>query len=151
MYSWIPKTLRGQEVKNFQGLSSVIPTPLMVTTMATGDYVDVPTPPVVPFFPDQDPQTRNCTTIRDHLSSISIWGLSLNYCQYGVLYLGSYYSTGPYINFPHFGNSNLGKLPYAYVRISPPPIQSWCIPYDTYVYPLWVENSESSVFSGLVL
>ena len=35
----------------------------------------------------------------------------LNYCQYGVLYLGSYYNTGPYIHFPHFGNSNLGKLP----------------------------------------
>ena len=32
----------------------------------------------------------------------------LNYCQYGVLYLGSYSNTGPYINFPHFGNSNLG-------------------------------------------
>ena len=36
----------------------------------------------------------------------------LNCCQYGVLYLGSYYNTGPYIDFPHFGNSNLGKLPY---------------------------------------
>ena len=36
----------------------------------------------------------------------------LNYCQYGVLYLGSYYNTGPCINSPHFGNSNLGKLPY---------------------------------------
>ena len=36
----------------------------------------------------------------------------LNYRQYGVLYLGSYYNTGPYIHFPHFGNSNLGKLPY---------------------------------------
>ena len=39
-------------------------------------------------------------------------GIVLNYCQYGVLYVGSYYNTGPYINFPHFGNSNLGKLPY---------------------------------------
>ena len=43
-------------------------------------------------------------------------GMVLNYCQYGVLYLGSYYKTGPYIYiyvyFPHFGNSNLGKLPY---------------------------------------
>ena len=39
-------------------------------------------------------------------------GIVLNYCQYGVLYLGSHYNTGPYINFPHFGNSNLGKLPY---------------------------------------
>ena len=38
-------------------------------------------------------------------------GIVLNYCQYGVLYLGSYYNTGPYINFPHFENSNLGKLP----------------------------------------
>ena len=38
-------------------------------------------------------------------------GIVLNYCQYGVLYLGSYYNTGPYIHFPHFGNSNLGKLP----------------------------------------
>ena len=37
----------------------------------------------------------------------------LNYCQYGALYLGSYYNTGPYIHFPHFGNSNLGKLPFA--------------------------------------
>ena len=27
-----------------------------------------------------------------------------------VLYLGSHYNTGPYIHFPHFGNSNLGKL-----------------------------------------
>ena len=35
----------------------------------------------------------------------------LNYCQYGVLYLGSYYNTEPYIHFPHFGNSNLGELP----------------------------------------
>ena len=40
-------------------------------------------------------------------------GIVRNYCQYGVLYLGSYYNTGPYINFPHFGNSNLGKLSYA--------------------------------------
>ena len=39
-------------------------------------------------------------------------GIVLNYCQYGVLYLGSYYITGPYIHFPHFGNSNLGKLPH---------------------------------------
>ena len=39
-------------------------------------------------------------------------GIVLNYCQYGVLYLGSYYNTGPYIDFPHFGNSNLGKLPH---------------------------------------
>ena len=39
-------------------------------------------------------------------------GIVLNYCQYGVLYLGSYYNTGPYRSFPHFGNSNLGKLPY---------------------------------------
>ena len=39
-------------------------------------------------------------------------GIVLNYCQYGVLYLGSYYNTGPYIHFPHFGNSNLGKLPH---------------------------------------
>ena len=38
-------------------------------------------------------------------------GIVLNYCQYGVLYLGSYYDTGPYISFPHFENSNLGKLP----------------------------------------
>ena len=39
-------------------------------------------------------------------------GIVLNYCQYGVLYLGSYYNTGPYISFPHFENSNLGKLPH---------------------------------------
>ena len=39
-------------------------------------------------------------------------GIVLNACQYGVLYLGSYYNTGPYIHFPHFWNSNLGKLPY---------------------------------------
>ena len=41
-------------------------------------------------------------------------GIVLNYCQYRVLYLGSYYNTGPYISFPHFGNSNLGKLPGGY-------------------------------------
>ena len=38
-------------------------------------------------------------------------GIVLNCCSYGVLYLGSYYNTGPYINFFHLGNSNLGKLP----------------------------------------
>ena len=38
-------------------------------------------------------------------------GIGLNYCQYGVLYLGSHDNTGPDIHFPHFGNSNLGKLP----------------------------------------
>ena len=31
-----------------------------------------------------------------------------------VLYLGSHYNTGPYISFPHFGNSNLGKLPHVH-------------------------------------
>ena len=40
-------------------------------------------------------------------------GIVLNDCQYGVLYLGSYYNTGPYISFPHFENSNLGKLPHS--------------------------------------
>ena len=30
-------------------------------------------------------------------------GIGLNSLQYGVLYLGSHYNTGPYINFPHFG------------------------------------------------
>ena len=35
----------------------------------------------------------------------------LNSLQYGVPYLGSHCNTGPYINFSHFGNSNLGKLP----------------------------------------
>ena len=39
-------------------------------------------------------------------------GIVLNHCQYGVLYLGSYYNTGPYIRFPHFGNSNLRKIPH---------------------------------------
>ena len=43
-------------------------------------------------------------------------GIVLNYCQYGVLYLGSYYNTGPYIHFSHFGNSHLGKLPFARVH-----------------------------------
>ena len=47
-------------------------------------------------------------------------GIVLNYCQYGVLYLGSYYNTGPYINFPHFGNSNLGKLPHAGITTRAP-------------------------------
>ena len=41
-------------------------------------------------------------------------GNVLNYYQYGVPYLGSYYNTGPYINFPHFENSNLGKLSSVY-------------------------------------
>ena len=44
-------------------------------------------------------------------------GFVLNYCQYGVLYLGSYYNTGPYINFPHSGNSNVGKLPSVVVVV----------------------------------
>ena len=44
-------------------------------------------------------------------------GIGLNSLQYGVLYLGSYYNTGPYIHFPHFGNSNLGKLPHAIVAL----------------------------------
>ena len=37
-------------------------------------------------------------------------GIVLNYCQYGVLYLGSYDNTGPYINFPHFGNSREASI-----------------------------------------
>ena len=41
----------------------------------------------------------------------------LNCCQYGVLYLGSYYNTGPYVLFPHFGNSNLGKLPHVFKEV----------------------------------
>ena len=44
-------------------------------------------------------------------------GIGLNSLYYGVLYLGSHYNTGPYINFPHFGNSNLGKLPYTIYHI----------------------------------
>ena len=39
---------------------------------------------------------------------------------YGVLYLGSHYNTGPYIHFPYFGNSNLGKLPNGGSRTSDP-------------------------------
>ena len=50
-------------------------------------------------------------------------GIVLNYCQYGVLYLGSYYNTGPYINFPHFGNSNLGKLQVLQAPARPGPYQ----------------------------
>ena len=44
-------------------------------------------------------------------------GIGLNSLQYGVPYLGSHYNTGPYIHFPHFGNRNLGKLPYIYMYI----------------------------------
>ena len=54
---------------------------------------------------------------------VQVWGkyvgIVLNYCQYGSLYLGSHYNTGPYINFPHFGNSNLGKLPCDYWDLNP--------------------------------
>ena len=53
--------------------------------------------------------------LRDLGSFTRCWvhlGIVLNYCQYGVLYLGSHYYTGPYINFPRFGNSNLGKLSF---------------------------------------
>ena len=54
---------------------------------------------------------------------LQVWGkymgIVLNYCQYGVLYLGSYSNTGPYINFPHFGHSNLGKLSYTYWVLGP--------------------------------
>ena len=50
--------------------------------------------------------------LEEELPTSYYLGIVLNYCQYGVLYLGSYYNTGPYIHFPHFGNSNLGKLPF---------------------------------------
>ena len=43
--------------------------------------------------------------------------IGLNSLQYGVLYLDSHYNTGPYFYFPHFGNSNLGKLPYVHMYI----------------------------------
>ena len=43
-------------------------------------------------------------------------GIGLNSLLYGVLYLGSHYNTGPYINFPHFGNSNLGKSPCKHLK-----------------------------------
>ena len=43
-------------------------------------------------------------------------GIGLNSLQYWVLYLGSHYNTGPYnINLPHFGNSNLEKLPCTFL------------------------------------
>ena len=49
-------------------------------------------------------------------------GIGLNSLLYGVLYLGSHYNR-PYIYFPHFGNSNLGKLPHVcfseLLRVSP--------------------------------
>ena len=44
-------------------------------------------------------------------------GIVLNCCRYGVVYLGSYYNTGPYINFHHSRNSNLGKLPYLSINL----------------------------------
>ena len=56
------------------------------------------------------PSTCSMSTSKQLLGPMHV-GIVLNYCQYGVLYLGSYYNTGPYINFPHSGNSNLGKLP----------------------------------------
>ena len=43
---------------------------------------------------------------------IPYMGIGVSSLYYGFLYLDSYYNTGPYINFPHFGNSNLGKLPH---------------------------------------
>ena len=47
-------------------------------------------------------------------------GIGLNSLQYGVLYLGSHYNTGPYMNFPHFGNSILGLPPYSPLRLDNP-------------------------------
>ena len=36
---------------------------------------------------------------------------SLNSLQYGSMKYVSDYSTGPFIKFPHFGNSSFGQLP----------------------------------------
>ena len=54
--------------------------------------------------------------INTYMYTYIYMGIGLNSLYYGVLYLGSHYNTGPYINFPHFGNSNLGKLPYIYLH-----------------------------------
>ena len=74
-------------------------------------------------------------------------GIVLNYCQYGVLYLGSYYNTGPYRDFPHFGNSNLGKLPYSSCPISFPfnspilALYSWFLEaLNSKAHPVEIEN-----------
>ena len=67
----------------------------------------------------QNHGVQNVLCLATHISKYM--GIVLNYCQYGVLYLGSYYNTGPYINFPHFGNSNLGKPPHAKpIRLAQP-------------------------------
>ena len=65
-------------------------------------------------------------------------GLVPNYCQYGVLYVGSYYNTGPYMNFPPFGNSDLGKLP---CTIEGPGGRA-CAPY----YPSGSKDSQFKAF-----
>ena len=56
---------------------------------------------------------QGCSKSRHQKLIVRHVGIVLNYCQYGVLYLGSYYNTGPYI---HFGNSNLGKLPCRFTK-----------------------------------
>ena len=84
-------------------------------------------------------------------------GIVLNYCQYGVLYLGSHYNTGPYINFPHFGNSNLGKLPHLQSSSRLPhrnqgafsvkqPSKGLCLPYTKSV-----DNAEKTQTPNLKL
>ena len=62
-------------------------------------------------------------TQRERDVCIYIYGY---WSKFPIIYLGSHYNTGPYINFPHFGNSNLGKLPYIYIYtlIHHPP-QTW--------------------------
>ena len=50
---------------------------------------------------------------------VQVWGKYMGIGLNSLLYLGSHYNTGPYIHFPHFGNSNLGKLPYDYSVLGP--------------------------------
>ena len=39
-------------------------------------------------------------------------GIVLTWLSYGSLYCGTDCNTGPVSNFPHFGDSSFGQLPY---------------------------------------
>ena len=61
-----------------------------------------------------------------------------------VLYLGSHYITGPYINFPHFGNRNLIYFPKTCTTITTTQILRTSL---LGTWTLWVINGSQDGYS----
>ena len=58
------------------------------------------------------PWLKSCLPIK----MLYLMGFGWNSLRCGSLHVGPHHDTGIFVNFPHFGNTELGKLPYVYIR-----------------------------------